>query len=99
MVCELVMSILMEISAALSLVNVALLMTLLIIYVKIYTSSKAIFTLGLMFFAGMMILHNAIAVYAYFAMEPLYNEALLPYFVGVHAAELIGIAVLVKITL
>jgi hypothetical protein len=93
------MNILMEISAAFSLVNVALLTTLLIIYVRIYRSSKAIFTLGLMFFAGMLMLHNTIAVYAYVAMEPLYNEALLPYFVAIHAAELAGIAVLLKITI
>ncbi len=93
------MDVIMEISAALSLANVALLTTLFIIYIKIYRSSKAIFTLGLMFFAGMLMLHNAIAVYAYVAMEPLYNEALLPYFVAIHAAELVGIAVLLKITI
>ena len=93
------MNILMEISAVLSLTNVALLTTLFIIYVRIYNSSKAIFTLGLMFFAGMLMLHNAIAVYAYVAMEPLYNEALLPYFVTIHAAELVGITVLLKITI
>jgi hypothetical protein len=93
------MNLLMEISTALSIVNVALLITLLIIYVRIYRSSKAIFTLGLMFFAGMLMVHNAIAVYAYVAMEPLYNEALLPYFVAIHAAELVGIAVLLKITI
>ncbi len=93
------MDVIMEISAALSLANVALLTTLFIIYIKIYRSSKAIFTLGLMFFAGMLMLHNAIAVYAYVAMEPLYNEALLPYFVAIHAAELVGITVLLKITI
>jgi hypothetical protein len=93
------MDVIMEISAALSLVNVALLITLFIIYIRIYRSSKAIFTLGLMFFAGMLMLHNAIAVYAYVAMEPLYNEALLPYFIAIHAAELVGIAVLLKITI
>jgi hypothetical protein len=52
-----------------------------------------------MFFAGMLILHNGIAVFAYVTMEPLYNEALLPYFVAIHAAELVGIAVLLKITI
>jgi hypothetical protein len=93
------MAILMDISAAISLTNVAMLMALLILYMKIYKSSKAIFTLGLMFFAGMLILHNVIAVYAYFAMAPLYHEALLPYFVVIHAAELAGIAVLLKITI
>jgi hypothetical protein len=38
-------------------------------------------------------------VYAYFSMAPLYNEALLPYFVAVHVAELAGIATLLKITI
>ena len=93
------MNILMEISAAVSLTNVALLIALLIVYVRIYKSSKAIFTLGLMFFAAMLILHNVIAVYAYFSMAPLYNEALLPYFVAIHMAELAGTAVLLKITI
>ena len=89
----------MEVSAAVSSTNVALLMALLFIYVRIYQSSKAIFSLGLMFFAGMLGLHNIIAVYAYIIMAPLYNEALLPYFVAVHIAELAGIAVLLKITI
>jgi hypothetical protein len=44
-------------------------------------------------------LHNIIAVYAYFAMEPLYSVALLLYFLVVHLAELAGIAVLLKVTL
>jgi len=52
-----------------------------------------------MFFAGMLILHNIIAVYAYFAMEPLYAVTLLPYFLVIYLAELAGIAVLLKVTL
>jgi len=93
------MNVLMGIIAVISLLNVALLVALLIIYLKIYLSSRAIFTAGLMFFAGMLMLHNAIAVYGYFAMEPLYNEALLPYFLAIHLTELLGIAVLLKITI
>jgi len=89
----------MEVSAAVSLTNVALLMAILFVYIRIYQSSKAIFTLGLMFFAGMLALHNIIAVYAYVVMAPLYNEALLPYFLAVHIAELAGVAVLLKITI
>ncbi len=44
-------------------------------------------------------LHNVIAVYAYFAMEPFYALELLPYLLVVHLAELAGIAVLLKVTL
>jgi hypothetical protein len=93
------MAIWMDLSAGISLSNVAILGALLYLYARIYKSSKAIFTVGLMFFAGMLTLHNLIAVYAYFAMAPLYHEALLPYFVAVHAAELAGLAVLLKITI
>jgi uncharacterized membrane protein YgdD (TMEM256/DUF423 family) len=93
------MAFLMDISAAISLANVGILIALLIVYAKIYRSTKAIFTIGLMFFAGMLMLHNLIAVYAYIMMAPLYTEGLLPYFVGIHIAELTGIATLLKITL
>ena len=88
------MNSLMETSAGVAVVNVALLITLLTVYAKIYKSTRAVFTVGLMFFAGMLMLHNVIAVYAYFAMEPLYAVALLPYFVVVHITEFAGIAVL-----
>jgi len=93
------MAILMDLSAAISIANVALLIALLTVYIRIYRSSKAVFTLGLVFFAAMLMLHNLIAVYAYFAMAPLYHEGLLPYFVVIHVAELAGIAALLKVTL
>lgn len=92
------MAMLMDVSAAVSLVNIAVLGVLLAMYGRIYASSKAVFTLGLMFFAGMLVLHNAITVYGYFAMAPLYAEPLLPYFLGVHIAELAGIGALLKVT-
>lgn len=93
------MTILMDISAIISLANVSILLALLTVYVKIYKNTRAIFTVGLMFFASMLMLHNLIAVYAYFAMAPLYAEELLPYFLGVHIAELAGIGALLKVTL
>lgn len=93
------MALMMDISAAVSIVNVGILGILLGLYARIYSSTKAVFTVGLMFFAGMLVLHNAIAIYGYFAMAPLYSEELLPYFMGVHFAELAGISALLKITL
>ena len=89
----------MEISAGVGIVNVALLIALLTVYAKVYNRTRAVFTVGLMFFACMLMLHNVIAVYAYFAMEPLYAVALLPYFIVIHITELAGISVLLKITL
>jgi hypothetical protein len=93
------MNSLMEISAGVGIVNVVLLIALLTVYAKVYKSTRAVFTIGLMFFAGMLMLHNIIAVYAYFAMQPLYALGLLPYFAVIHIAELAGIAALLKVTL
>ncbi len=93
------MNSLMEISAGVGIVNVVLLIALLTVYARVYKSTRAVFTIGLMFFAGMLMLHNIIAVYAYFAMQPLYALGLLPYFAVIHIAELAGIAALLKITL
>jgi hypothetical protein len=36
------------------------------------------FTIGLVVFAGMLLLHKGIAVYGYFAMAPLYSDKSLP---------------------
>jgi hypothetical protein len=93
------MNSLMEVSAGVGIANVALLIALLTVYAKVYKNTRAVFTIGLMFFAGMLMLHNIIAVYAYFAMQPLYAIGLLPYFAVIHIAELAGIAALLKVTL
>jgi hypothetical protein len=93
------MEALMSISAAVGLANIAILIAMLTIYARVYKNTGAIFTVGLMFFASMLMLHNIIAVYAYFAMEPLYAAGLLPYFAGIHIAELAGLSVLFRVTI
>lgn len=92
------MALLMDVSSIVSMANVAILVTLLSVYGRIYSKTGATFTIGLMIFAGMLMLHNVIAVYAYFAMAPLYSDDLLPYFVGIHIAELAGLLALLKVT-
>ncbi len=92
------MALLMDLSSILSVVNMAILITLLAVYANIYRKTGATFTVGLMVFAGMLMLHNAIAIYGYFAMAPLYSDDLLPYFVGIHIAELAGLVALLKVT-
>ena len=89
----------MTISAIVGLANIGILLALLSIYAKIYKNTKARFTMGLMFFVTLLMLQNIIAVYAYFAMSPLYAVGLLPYFVGIHIAELAGLSILLRVTL
>ena len=92
------MSWLMDVSSILGMANMAILNALLTVYTNIYRKTRATFTVGLMVFAGMLMLHNVIAVYGYFAMAPLYSNDLLPYFVGIHIAELGGLVALLKVT-
>ena len=92
------MALLMDVSSILSAVNMAILITLLAVYANIYRKTGATFTVGLMVFAGMLMLHNAIAIYGYFAMAPLYSDDLLPYFIEIHIAELAGLGALLKVT-
>ena len=92
------MALLMDISSIVSMANMAILVTLLIVYSNIFAKTRATFTIGLAIFAGMLMLHNGIAVYGYFAMAPLYSNELLPYFVGIHIAELAGLIALLKVT-
>jgi membrane-bound metal-dependent hydrolase YbcI (DUF457 family) len=92
------MALLMDISSLVSMANVAILIALMAVYGKIYRKTGATFTIGLMVFAGMLMLHNVLAVYGYFAMAPLYSDKLLPYFVGIHIAELAGLIALLKVT-
>jgi membrane-bound metal-dependent hydrolase YbcI (DUF457 family) len=92
------MALLMDISSVVSMINTAILVVLLAVYANIYRKTGATFTIGLMVFAGMLMLHNIIAIYGYFAMAPLYSDDLLPYFVGIHIAELAGLIALLKVT-
>ncbi|MHB8601035.1 MAG: hypothetical protein ACYC6W_05275 [Nitrosotalea sp.] len=69
------------------------------VFVKMYSKTKAQLPLGMIFFAGLLFLHNVIGVYAYFTMMDLYAVALLPYMLAVHVAELAGILIFLRITL
>jgi len=89
----------MDVSTIVSIATIVILTILLSLYIKIYLKTRAIFTIGLIFFAIMLVVQNLIVVYAYFAMAPLYADALLPYFLLIHIAELAGVVSLLKITL
>ena len=93
-----IMALLMDVSSVVSMINTVILVVLLVVFANIYRKTGAIFTIGLMVFAGMLMLHNIIAIYGYFAMAPLYSDDLLPYFVGIHIAELAGLIALLKVT-
>lgn len=92
------MSIIMDASAVINALNVAVLTSLLILYGRTYRSSRAQFTLGLIFFASLLLVQNAIGIYSYITMAPFFEGAILPYLLAINIAELAGLSVLLKVT-
>ncbi len=93
------MDVWMGINALVNVINLGLLALLVVIYVKIYVSSKTHFTLGLMFFSGLLMVNSIIAIYSYFTMAQLFSEILSPYLLAISVAELAGLSILLRITL
>jgi hypothetical protein len=89
----------MTISTIVSGLNMIVLGVVIGVFVKMYQKTKAQLPLGMIFFAGLLFLHNIIGVYAYFSMMELYAAALLPYLLAVHIAEFAGILIFLRITL
>jgi hypothetical protein len=89
----------MDATAVVCAANIAILVGLLILYGRTYSSSRAQFTLGLMFFASLLLIQNAIGIYSYVTMAPFFAEAILPYLFAIDIAELAGLSVLLKVTL
>jgi hypothetical protein len=93
------MSLIMDASAVISAANVAVLIGLIILYGRTYSSSRAQFTLGLIFFASLLLIQNAIGIYSYITMAPFFTEAILPYLLAINIAELAGLSILLKVTI
>ena len=89
----------MTASTVVSGANMIALGVLIGVFAKMYSKTKAQLPLGMIFFAGLLFLHNLIGVYAYSSMMELYAAALLAYLLAVNVAVLAGILILLKITL
>ncbi len=93
------MDMMMGASALISAANIAVLGILLALYGKTYASSRAQFTLGLIFFASLLLFQNALGIYSYVTMAHFFADAVLPYLFAINIAELGGLSILLKVTL
>lgn len=88
----------MYVAIGLASVNSAILLGLLCLYMKIFVKSRASYSIGLAFFAGMLLLQNLLTAFAYGTMSPLFGSDALPYLSAIGGAELAGLLMLVRIT-
>ena len=93
------MELMMDIAILFSGLNVALLLALLYLYARIAMHSRAAHSIGLMFFAILLLANSVLTVYSYAAMAPVFGTESLPYLSTISVLEFFGLAVLLKITL
>ena len=84
----------LQVAAALSFVNVLLLVGLLVIYGSSYRKIRAEFTAGLIFFSAIFLIQNLLAVYSYVAMFMYFARDVGGLVLAITAAETTGLAVL-----
>jgi len=85
--------------SAVSIANIIVLGILIGTFGKMYAQTKAQLPLGMIVFAGMLVLNNAIGAMAYFSMNMPFSHEIFPYMLGVGIAELVGLLIFLKITL
>jgi len=88
----------MDIAILFSGLNAALLVGLLCIYARIALRSRAVHSIGLLFFALLLFLNSSLTVYSYLTMAPFFGVEALPYLSTISVLEFVGLAILLKIT-
>ncbi len=82
-----------------SIANMGILGVLIVIFGRMYETTRAQLPLGMIVVAAMLFLHNVIGALAYFSMEQIFSHDIFPYMLGVGIAELVGLIIFLKITL
>ncbi len=89
----------MDLAAVFAGLNSLLLLALIYIYGRIAWRSRAAFSIGLLMFGSLLLIHDAMTVFMYFTMSAYFGEAILPYIFAATAVEFGGLSVLLRITL
>ena len=79
-------------------VNSIILIGLVYLYSRIFFRSRASYSLGLTFFAAMLLLQNLLTAFAYGTMSPLFGTDALPYLSLIGGTELVGLLLLLRMT-
>jgi len=93
------MELMMDLAAIFASLNLALLVGLFYVYGRIAWRTRAPFSLGLLAFSVLLLLHNTLTVYSYLTMASFFGESVLPYLFTASALEFGGLAILLRFTL
>lgn len=89
----------MYLAIGLASINSVILVGLIYLYARIAAKTKASYSVGLVFFSGLLLLHDLLTAIAYGTMSPLFGSEALPFLSAIGGAELAGLIILLKITI
>jgi hypothetical protein len=93
------LELMMGTAIGLALANSAVLVGLIYLYSRIAMKTKGSYSVGLALFAGLLLMHNLLTIFAYVTMAPLFGSDALPFLSGIGLLEFGGLLVLLKLTL
>ena len=89
----------MAVAIVFSTFNAALLLVLLYVFAGIAIRRRAAHSVGLMFFALLLLANSLLTAYSYATMAPFFGREALPFLSTMSVLEFVGLAVFLKITL
>ena len=87
-----------EISIALSAINIGILISLIYVYAQNYQALKSQFSLGLLLFASILLIENALALYFNWTMMGLYAQKVAQQALILRALQTASLTILALIT-
>ncbi len=93
------LTLLLQLSAVVSGVNIAILLGLLMIYARSFRRIQTGFTIGLVFFALFLLVHNGLGVFSYVFMDGYFDSSIAPFMLSLSSAEMVGLSILLGTTL
>lgn len=93
------MDAMMELAVGFASLNSLVLVALVLLYSRIAVRSRALYPVGLIIFAALLLAQNLTTVYSYTSMTPFFGESVVPYLFAISALEFGGLLALAKVTL
>jgi hypothetical protein len=93
------MDLMMELAVGFSFLNILVLAGLSLLYARIVWKSRAMYPVGLIIFAVLLLAQNLMTVYSYESMTPFFGEAVIPYLFTISILEFGGLLALARVTL
>jgi hypothetical protein len=89
----------MDLAVVFASLNGAVLVGLLYLYLRITWRTKAVYPVGLMLFASLLLVQNLVTAYSYLSMTPFFGEAVVPFLFAISVLEFGGLLALARVTL